>query len=80
MQQFLAQSQDMTARLADLYRREIAGRIQPVLVEYKKNLLLPKLDIPVRTILDVYTANGELHDLNPLPAAGHLKRRLSLLR
>lgn len=63
VQQFLAQSQDMTARLADLYRREIAGRIQPVLVEYKKNLLLPKLDIPVRTILDVYTANGELHDL-----------------
>lgn len=63
VQQFLAQSLDMTARLADLYRREIAGRIQPVLVEYKKNLLLPKLDIPVRTILDVYTANGERHDL-----------------
>lgn len=53
----------MTARLTDLYRGEIAGRIQPVLVEYKQNLLLPNLDIPVQTILDVYTANGELHDL-----------------
>ena len=62
-QQILAQSLDMTARLTDLYRGEIAGRIQPVLVEYKQNLLLPNLDIPVQTILDVYTANGELHDL-----------------
>ena len=61
--QAMADGKDTAVSLATLFRRELAPKIMPALVEEKIFINLPGLDLPVVTILDLFTEDKCLRDL-----------------
>lgn len=59
----LAEGKDTAVSLATLFRKELAPTITPALVEERIVIDLPGVDLPVVTILDVYTEDKTLRDL-----------------
>ena len=59
----LAEGKDTVVSLAGLYRREVAPDVMPVIVEEKITIDLPGVDLPVVTVLDLYTKGKMLRDL-----------------
>ena len=59
----MAEGKDTVASLAALFRQELAPMITPALVEEKITINLPGVDLPVVTVLDLYTADKALRDL-----------------
>lgn len=59
----MAEGKDTAVSLATLFRRELAPTIMPSLVEEKIILELPGVELPVVTILDLYTEDKALRDL-----------------
>lgn len=59
----MAQGKDTAIKLACLYRRELAPTFKPIWVEEKIYLDLPEVDLPIVTILDLYTEDKCLRDL-----------------
>lgn len=59
------EAKDETVSCADVYARELAPKIQPMLVEWRsaKKILIPKTAIEIVTILDVFTEEGWLLDI-----------------
>ena len=58
----MAEGKDTAVRLATVMRNELAPHIQPQLIEHRVVLDIG-LELPVVTILDLYTREGSLHDL-----------------
>lgn len=59
----MAEGKDTAVSLAALFRRELAPTITPALVEEKIYLDLPGVELPIVTILDLYTRDKSLRDL-----------------
>lgn len=59
----MARGKDSAVSLATLFRRNLAPSITPALVEEKIILDLPGVDLPIVTILDLYTEDKALRDL-----------------
>ena len=58
----MAEGKDTAVRLATVMRNELAPHIQPALVEQRVVLDIG-LELPVVTVLDLYTKEGALRDL-----------------
>jgi hypothetical protein len=76
----LSKGLDTTIALAGLYRKDLAPKIKPVLVEEKISFQHPDIEIPFSGIVDVYDSNGWLPDLktsatswNQLKADTHIQ-------
>ena len=59
----LAEGKDTAVALAGLYRREVTPTVQPALIEERITIELPGVDIPIVTVLDLYTVDKSLRDL-----------------
>lgn len=59
----MAEGKDTAVSLATLFRQDLAPSVMPALVEEKIVLDLPGVDLPIVTILDLYTADKSLRDL-----------------
>ena len=59
----MAEGKDSAVALATVYRRDLAPKIMPALVEERISIDLLGVDLPIVTVLDCYTADKSLRDL-----------------